>query len=60
MQRYKARFRLTKLDVHKWDHWVFDFPDTEFITVTSYQNPQIKKLKIDNNPYAKAFRNCKR
>ncbi|XP_044539591.1 T-box transcription factor TBX21-like [Gracilinanus agilis] len=34
----------------------FTFPDTEFIAVTTYQNPEIKSLKIQNNPFATAFR----
>ncbi|KAA8588523.1 hypothetical protein FQN60_009868 [Etheostoma spectabile] len=32
------------------------FPETEFTTVTAYQNQQITKLKIDRNPFAKGFR----
>ena len=42
------------------EQWNFDFPMTSFIAVTSYQNPQMTKLKIDNNPFAKAFRDGKR
>ncbi|XP_066571407.1 T-box transcription factor TBX22 [Amia ocellicauda] len=34
----------------------FAFPETEFTTVTAYQNQQITKLKIDRNPFAKGFR----
>ncbi|XP_034037742.1 T-box transcription factor TBX22 [Thalassophryne amazonica] len=34
----------------------FIFPETEFTTVTAYQNQQITKLKIDRNPFAKGFR----
>uniref|UniRef100_A0A3P8SM52 T-box transcription factor 22 n=1 Tax=Amphiprion percula TaxID=161767 RepID=A0A3P8SM52_AMPPE len=34
----------------------FSFPETEFTTVTAYQNQQITKLKIDRNPFAKGFR----
>uniref|UniRef100_A0A8C6U666 T-box transcription factor 22 n=1 Tax=Neogobius melanostomus TaxID=47308 RepID=A0A8C6U666_9GOBI len=34
----------------------FCFPETEFTTVTAYQNQQITKLKIDRNPFAKGFR----
>ncbi|XP_060782685.1 T-box transcription factor TBX22 [Neoarius graeffei] len=34
----------------------FSFPETQFITVTAYQNQQITKLKIDRNPFAKGFR----
>lgn len=32
------------------------FPETEFIAVTAYQNDKITQLKIDNNPFAKGFR----
>ncbi|OAD58738.1 T-box transcription factor TBX6, partial [Eufriesea mexicana] len=43
----------------------FKFPETEFIAVTAYQNENITKLKINNNPFAKGFREtgqsrCKR
>ncbi|XP_028982043.1 T-box-containing protein TBX6L-like [Diachasma alloeum] len=43
----------------------FTFEETEFIAVTAYQNESITKLKIDNNPFAKGFRDtghyrCKR
>ncbi|KAM6953732.1 T-box transcription factor TBX22 [Aplochiton taeniatus] len=34
----------------------FSFTETEFTTVTAYQNQQITKLKIDRNPFAKGFR----
>ena len=30
--------------------------DTEFVAVTAYQNTKITQLKIDNNPFAKGFR----
>ena len=30
--------------------------DTEFVAVTAYQNSRITQLKIDNNPFAKGFR----
>uniref|UniRef100_A0A3B3QSE2 T-box transcription factor 4 n=2 Tax=Paramormyrops kingsleyae TaxID=1676925 RepID=A0A3B3QSE2_9TELE len=32
------------------------FPETAFISVTSYQNHRITQLKIENNPFAKGFR----
>ncbi|XP_048063910.1 MAX gene-associated protein [Megalobrama amblycephala] len=35
---------------------MFTFPLTEFYAVTSYQNPQITRLKIDCNPFMLAFR----
>ncbi|UJR10609.1 hypothetical protein I4U23_014806 [Adineta vaga] len=34
----------------------FTFNETVFIAVTAYQNDKIKNLKIDNNPFAKGFR----
>ncbi|XP_024868678.1 T-box protein 2-like, partial [Temnothorax curvispinosus] len=35
---------------------LFAFKETEFIAVTAYQNENITKLKINNNPFAKGFR----
>ncbi|XP_068740032.1 T-box transcription factor mls-1-like [Montipora capricornis] len=60
MQKYRLRLIVTKLGMRHYDRWVFDFPETQFITVTSYQNPRMTQLKIDNNPFAKAFREGKR
>ena len=60
MQKYELRLVITKLGMHQCDRWVFNFPETQFITVTSYQNPRMTQLKIDNNPFAKAFREGKR
>ncbi|CAJ0941904.1 unnamed protein product, partial [Mesorhabditis belari] len=34
----------------------FVFKETEFIAVTAYQNERVTQLKIDNNPFAKGFR----
>ena len=34
----------------------FAFPETTFLGVTAYQNDKITQLKIDNNPFAKGFR----
>ncbi|KAL5484171.1 hypothetical protein EMCRGX_G020623 [Ephydatia muelleri] len=33
-----------------------DFRECSFIAVTAYQNDQVTRLKIDHNPFAKAFR----
>nr|XP_054112301.1 T-box transcription factor TBX21 isoform X1 [Callithrix jacchus] len=35
---------------------IFTFQETQFIAVTAYQNAEITQLKIDNNPFAKGFR----
>ena len=32
------------------------FTETKFLGVTAYQNERITQLKIDNNPFAKGFR----
>ncbi|XP_074077063.1 T-box transcription factor TBX21-like [Macrotis lagotis] len=34
----------------------FTFPETEFITVTAYQNTKVSQLKINFNPFARGFR----
>ncbi|XP_062869502.1 T-box brain protein 1 [Trichomycterus rosablanca] len=34
----------------------FTFPETQFTSVTAYQNTDITQLKIDHNPFAKGFR----
>lgn len=34
----------------------FVFPETAFIAVTAYQNERITQLKINNNPFARGFR----
>jgi hypothetical protein len=34
----------------------FTFMETQFVAVTAYQNTDITQLKIDNNPFAKGFR----
>ena len=36
----------------------FEFEDTSFIAVTAYHSEQITQLKIQNNPFAKAFRDA--
>jgi len=32
------------------------FAETKFLAVTAYQNERVTQLKIDNNPFAKGFR----
>ncbi|KAM6973248.1 MAX dimerization protein MGA a [Aplochiton taeniatus] len=63
MQRYLPRLHLVKSDKIKGgmklsgpNVTTFTFPQTEFITVPSYQNPHFTKLKIDYNPFAKGFK----
>uniref|UniRef100_A0A3P9LHI7 T-box transcription factor 2a n=1 Tax=Oryzias latipes TaxID=8090 RepID=A0A3P9LHI7_ORYLA len=60
MHKYQPRFHIVKAsDIMKLPFSTFRtyvFPETEFIAVTAYQNDKITKLKIDNNPFAKGFR----
>ncbi|XP_022666180.1 T-box transcription factor TBX2-like isoform X2 [Varroa destructor] len=60
MHKYQPRFHLVKTcDLAKLPYSTFRtfvFPETQFIAVTAYQNEKITQLKIDNNPFAKGFR----
>nr|APV45532.1 dorsocross 2 [Megaselia abdita] len=69
MHKYQPRIHIIKTSDPTQIPWApqqpFVFPETEFIAVTAYQNDRITKLKIDNNPFAKGFREtgqsrCKR
>eukprot|EP00066_Takifugu_rubripes_P006444 XP_003971242.1 PREDICTED: T-box transcription factor TBX2b-like [Takifugu rubripes] len=60
MHKYQPRFHIVKAnDIMKLPYSTFRtyvFSETEFIAVTAYQNEKITQLKIDNNPFAKGFR----
>ncbi|KAM5221003.1 T-box transcription factor TBX22 [Ctenodactylus gundi] len=66
MHKYKPRVHVMEQDsrvdlsqiqfLSTEDVKTFFFKETEFTTVTAYQNQQITKLKIDRNPFAKGFR----
>ncbi|XP_029030442.1 T-box transcription factor TBX3-like [Betta splendens] len=60
MHKYQPRFHIVRAnDIMKLPFSTFRtyvFPETEFIAVTAYQNEKITQLKIDNNPFAKGFR----
>ncbi|KAM4620323.1 T-box transcription factor TBX2b-like [Polymixia lowei] len=60
MHKYQPRFHIVKAnDIMRLPYSTFRtyvFPETEFIAVTAYQNDKITQLKIDNNPFAKGFR----
>ncbi|MBN3308354.1 TBX6L factor, partial [Amia calva] len=68
MHKYQPRLHIVQAADLSSQHWGafqrFTFPEAAFIAVTAYQNPEITKLKIENNPFAKGFRdyglNCKR
>ncbi|XP_034025492.1 T-box transcription factor TBX3 [Thalassophryne amazonica] len=60
MHKYQPRFHIVRAnDILKLPYSTFRtyiFSETEFIAVTAYQNDKITQLKIDNNPFAKGFR----
>uniref|UniRef100_A0A8C1KWN6 T-box transcription factor 3b n=1 Tax=Cyprinus carpio TaxID=7962 RepID=A0A8C1KWN6_CYPCA len=64
MHKYQPRFHIVRAnDLLKLPYSTFKtyvFPETEFIAVTAYQNEKITQLKIDNNPFAKGFRDTER
>lgn len=69
MHKYQPRIIIVKTSDPRTIAWSPStcavFPETQFIAVTAYQNEKITQLKIDNNPFAKGFREngqakCKR
>ncbi|XP_050303787.1 T-box transcription factor TBX6-like [Anthonomus grandis grandis] len=69
MHKYQPRIIIAKTSDPRTLAWAPSssvvFPETQFIAVTAYQNEKITQLKIDNNPFAKGFRQngqakCKR
>ncbi|XP_046738811.1 optomotor-blind protein-like isoform X2 [Diprion similis] len=60
MHKYQPRFHLVRTNDRQKLHYTtfrsYVFNETEFIAVTAYQNEKITQLKIDNNPFAKGFR----
>ncbi|XP_041855788.1 T-box transcription factor TBX3-like isoform X2 [Melanotaenia boesemani] len=60
MHKYQPRFHVVMAnDILKLPYSTFRtyvFAETQFIAVTAYQNDKITQLKIDNNPFAKGFR----
>ncbi|VDN10289.1 unnamed protein product [Dibothriocephalus latus] len=69
MPRYHIACELTKEEIerNKSDYNIsrsgwelagsYVIPGTHFYSVTAYQNPDVIRVKIDNNPFAKGFRN---
>ena len=64
MQKYIPRLHIVevtesaskKINFDSKDVKSFTFMETKFIAVTAYQNTDVTQLKIDNNPFAKGFR----
>ncbi|XP_067656446.1 T-box transcription factor TBX6-like [Haliotis asinina] len=58
MHKYMVQILISETgkDINVTRPKTFTFSETAFIAVTAYQNSLITKLKIHNNPFAKAFR----
>uniref|UniRef100_A0A452HDH6 T-box domain-containing protein n=1 Tax=Gopherus agassizii TaxID=38772 RepID=A0A452HDH6_9SAUR len=61
MHKYQPRCHVVLTSAHTltlpWNAVAtFVFPETTFMAVTAYQNSKVTQLKIDNNPFAKGFR----
>ncbi|XP_070205063.1 T-box transcription factor TBX6-like isoform X2 [Littorina saxatilis] len=60
MHKYQPRVHVVQANdifTMRWTTFnTYAFEETSFIAVTAYQNEQITQLKIDNNPFAKGFR----
>uniref|UniRef100_A0A0N5A9H5 T-box domain-containing protein n=1 Tax=Syphacia muris TaxID=451379 RepID=A0A0N5A9H5_9BILA len=62
MHKYQPRLHIARCsDITQLPYSTFNtiiFKETEFIAVTAYQNEKVTQLKIDNNPFAKGFRDA--
>ncbi|KAL5009747.1 hypothetical protein ScPMuIL_012052 [Solemya velum] len=61
LHKYEPRIHVVKVNANaqKKALCTFNFPETQFIAVTAYQNEEITALKIKHNPFAKAFLDAK-
>jgi hypothetical protein len=60
MHKYVARVHVVQandlMELQFAPYNTFIYPETTFLGVTAYQNDKVTQLKIDNNPFAKGFR----
>lgn len=54
MHRYQLRVYIARCDRPE-EIYSYSFAETNFVTVTAYQNASLSQLKIANNPYARGF-----
>ncbi|XP_052240941.1 T-box transcription factor T homolog 1-like [Dreissena polymorpha] len=61
LHKYEPRLHVVKVTTNAQKKRIssFNFPETQFIAVTAYQNEEITALKIKHNPFAKAFLDAK-
>lgn len=55
MHKYVMELRITALGSSNKSIYI-RLDATEFMAVSAYQNTNLTQLKIDNNPFAKGFR----
>ena len=57
LHKYEPRLHIIKVEGNSKDRAIktVNFPVTQFIAVTAYQNEEVTGLKIRFNPFAKAF-----
>ena len=55
-----AAFDLKRTNLETAELKTYVFKETQFMAVTAYQNQLVTKKKIDNNPFAKGFRDSSR
>ena len=60
MHKFQPRIHIVAANDLLALHWgaynTFTFSQTKFLAVTAYQSERITQLKINNNPFAKGFR----
>ncbi|XP_065057086.1 T-box transcription factor T-like [Rhopilema esculentum] len=61
LHKYQPRIHIIRVGAPDGEQTVstHSFPETQFIAVTAYQNEEITALKIQHNPFAKAFLDAK-
>ena len=61
LHKYEPRLLIIKVEPNSGDRIIktVHFPMTQFIAVTAYQNEEVTGLKIDYNPFAKAFKDTR-
>nr|WCC58472.1 brachyury 1 [Craspedacusta sowerbii] len=61
LHKYQPRIHIIRVGAPEGERTIstHTFPETQFIAVTAYQNEEITGLKIQYNPFAKAFLDAK-
>lgn len=59
LHKYEPRVHLVRVGTEQRRVVTYQFPETQFIAVTAYQNEEVTSLKIKYNPFAKAFLDAK-